>query len=137
LVVQPHHVSLLRTASVMAGRIAVDLGRANSLVSVAGARKLLQLAQSHPLERQNLLLGLRAAPAVVADHPIRSHHAVTRDEVGDRIVGERGPYRTNRPRLTDLARDPDVPPNLPARNLTSLAQHGLLELGQAAQIEPK
>ena len=62
---------------------------------------------------------------------------MTRDEVGDRIVGERGPYRTNRPRMTDLARDPAVRPNLPARNLTSLAQHGLLELGQAAQIEPK
>src|SRR5438094_1399624 len=70
LVVQPHHVSLLRTASVMAGRIAVDLGRANSLVSVAGARKLLQLAQSHPLDRQDLILGLRAATTVVADNTV-------------------------------------------------------------------
>src|SRR2546430_14393970 len=137
LVVQPHHVSLLRTTSVVAGRIAVDLGRANSLVSVAGARQLLQLAQSHPLEREDLLLGLRAAPTIVADHPVRSHHAVTRDEVGDRIVGERGTNRANRPRMTDLARDPTVWPNLPARNLTGLAQYGLLELGQAAQVEPK
>jgi hypothetical protein len=58
------------------------------------------------------------------------------DEVGDRVVRERGADGADRGRATYLPRDPPIWPHLATRDLTRLAQHGLLEGGETAQVEP-
>src|SRR5205809_3302280 len=81
LVVEKDEVFLPRGASVVAGREAEHPGAAHTLVSKAGAREVLESFQLHALERQDVLLRLRPAAAVVADHGVRPDHAMARDEV--------------------------------------------------------
>src|ERR1700674_2532734 len=122
-------------ASGVAGRVAEDLRRLHALVANARARQLLEALQAHALEREDCAFRLRSATAVIADLAVGAYHSMARDEVRDWIVGERGSNRTHGRRTADLARDPAVRADLAARNLPSLAEHGLLKRGQAPQIE--
>src|SRR4029077_585194 len=136
LVVQPDDILLQRVPAGVAGRIAEDLRRPYALIPVAGARHVLEPLQAHALQRKDGLLRLRPAAAVVADLAVRAHHSMAGDEVRDRVVREGGADGPNRGRMADLSRDPTIGPHLAPRDLASLAQHGLLEGGEAAQVEP-
>src|SRR5713226_392629 len=135
LVVQPHPVLLQRVPAGVAGREAENFRRSHALVAEAGAAQLLQLLHAHALECEDRLLRLRPASAVVTDVAVGAHDPVARDEVRDRVVGERRSNRTDSRRTADLASNPPIRPHLTARDLTRLAQHGLLERGQPAQVE--
>src|SRR5262249_29248670 len=123
LVVEEDEVLLTRVPAVVAGREAEDLRALYALVAIARLSQPVQAVQLHALQVEDLLLRLRAAAPVVADHPVRAHHSVARDEVRDRVVRKRGADRAHRSRVTDLTRDPAVGPDLAARNLECLEEH--------------
>src|ERR1700719_3271344 len=97
------------------GWITEDPSRLHALVAHPGTGQVLEALHPHTLHRKDGALGFRPAATVVADLPIHPHHSMTRDEVRDRIVGERGPHRPHRRRSPDLPRDPAVGAHLAAR----------------------
>src|SRR5439155_10753397 len=135
LVVEEDEVLLTSVAAVVARREAEDLGALDALVAQTRPGQRLQALELHALEREDVALRLRTSASVVADYAVRADHSVARDEVRDRIVGQRGADRAHCRRMADLARDPAVGPHLTARDLERLLQHRLRERRQAAQVE--
>src|SRR5256885_15656786 len=97
--------------------------------------ELPQTLELNALERENRALCLGSTAAVVADHPVGANHAMARDEIGDGVVGEGCPDRTHGRRMSDLARDPSIWPDLAAPDLLRLHQDRLRERCQATQVE--
>src|SRR3989454_5524094 len=135
LAVEVDDVPLLGRPAVIAGGETEHLRAPDALVAESRMRELLQPLQLHALERQDVFLRLRPTATVVADHSVGPNDAVTRDEIRDRVVGQRRPDGAHRRGVPDLTRDPTIWAHLAARDLESLAQDRLRERGQAAKVE--
>src|ERR1700680_2486490 len=122
-------------AARVAGRGAEELGFSYSLVAHTGARQLLEPINAHSFHGENRSLCYRSATSVVADLAIGPNHAMARDEIRDRVVGQGGAHRPHRGRVPDLACDPPVRAHLAARDLVGLTQDGLLEVSEPAEVE--
>src|SRR5581483_11969662 len=130
-----HPMLLAYAAGVAAGREAENVRRLAPEIPNLVAGQPLDLRDRHAFRLQDGLFGLRPDEAVAADAAVAPNHPMARNEQRDRILGQR---RSNCPRctrVTDLARNPAVGPDLAWRNLQRFAQHRLLERRQPVQIE--
>src|SRR6266496_2363622 len=78
-----------------------------------------------------------AAEDVAAEAPVAVYDPVARDQVGDRVVPERGPDVLRGARLAKLTREPAVGADLAGRDLERQTKHLLVEGREIAQIEPQ
>src|SRR5690349_15262020 len=76
LVVEVNEVLLPHVPAVPARREAKDLGALHAFAAQAGPRQVLQPVQLHAFQRQDRLLRLGAAAAVVADHAVAADDTV-------------------------------------------------------------
>src|ERR1700716_420009 len=137
LVVQPHDVLFEGVPPCVAGREAEDFRGLHTLIADPRAPKLLEALDTHSFQCEDRPLRLGPTSTVIADVAVGAHHAVTWDEVRDRVVCKGGAHGAHSRRMADLARPPAVRSDLAARNLIGLAQHRLLKGGEAAQVKPK